>query len=65
MRSLAAFLLPALVAATPIAQNSGDGWAASVSPDDITITSATYSGNGCPQNTVSTSISTDATVRNG
>jgi len=62
MRSFAAFILPALVAASPIAQNFGDGFANTPDPTQITITSASYSGNGCPQGSVSTSISTDATV---
>lgn len=35
---------------------------ASPSPEKITFTAATFSGNGCPQNTVSTSISDDKTV---
>lgn len=61
MRSFA-FLLPALAAASPLAQTSPDGWADGPDPADIQITSASFSGNGCPQGTVSTSISTDRTV---
>ncbi|KAL2171230.1 hypothetical protein VTG60DRAFT_3541 [Thermothelomyces hinnuleus] len=63
MRSIA-FLLPALVAAGPIAPVVGnDGWADAPDPKDIQIVSASFSGNGCPQGTVSTSISPDKTVR--
>lgn len=51
----AALLLPALAAAYP---QSGSA----PNPDDITITSTTYSGNGCPQGSVSTSSSDDKTV---
>ena len=64
MRSFA-FLLPALAAASPISQVIGsDGWADAPDPKDIQIVSATFSGNGCPQGTVSTNISPDKTVRN-
>ncbi|KAH8908257.1 hypothetical protein BR93DRAFT_609041 [Coniochaeta sp. PMI_546] len=61
MRSFA-FLLPALAAASPLAQTNPDGWADGPDPNQIQITSATFSGNGCPQGTVSTSISPDKTV---
>lgn len=61
MRSVA-FLLPALVAATPIAQVTSDGWADGPDPKSIQIQSVSFSGNGCPQGTVSTSISPDKTV---
>ncbi|KAK4243441.1 hypothetical protein C7999DRAFT_36220 [Corynascus novoguineensis] len=61
MRSFA-FLLPALAAATPIAQVGNDGWADAPDPKEIQIVSASFSGNGCPQGTVSTSISPDKTV---
>jgi len=62
MRSFA-FLLPALAAATPISQVIGsDGWADAPDPKEIQIVSATFSGNGCPQGTVSTNISPDKTV---
>lgn len=33
-----------------------------VAAQDITISQVQYSGNGCPQGTVSTSISSDKTV---
>lgn len=33
-----------------------------VAAQDITIANVQYSGNGCPQGTVSTSISSDKTV---
>lgn len=38
--------------------------AASAGPDphQITIGNVSFSGDGCPQNTVSTSLSTDGTV---
>jgi hypothetical protein len=62
MRSIA-FLLPALVAASPVAQVVGnDGWADAPDPQDIQIVSASFSGSGCPQGTVSTNISPDKTV---
>lgn len=61
MRSFA-FLLPALAVASPLAQTTPDGWADGPDPNQIQITSASFSGNGCPQGTVSTSISTDRTV---
>jgi hypothetical protein len=51
---LAAFLLPVLAAAYP--------QAAAPSGDQITIVDTSYSGNGCPQGSVSTSTSTDKTV---
>jgi hypothetical protein len=59
-----AFLLPALAAANPIAlaQVGGDGWADGPDPNDIQIVSASFSGNGCPQGSVSTTISPDKTV---
>ncbi|KAJ4374930.1 hypothetical protein N0V83_002008 [Neocucurbitaria cava] len=53
----AAFLLPVLAAATPVPQ-SGDA----PDPNQITIVDTSYSGNGCPQGTVSTSTSPDHTV---
>jgi len=63
MRASVAFLLPALAAASPVAQVIGsDGWADAPDPKDIQIQSATFSGNGCPQGTVSTNISPDKTV---
>lgn len=62
MRSVA-FLLPALVAASPVAQIIGnDGWADAPDPKDIQIVSASFSGSGCPQGSVATSISPDKTV---
>ncbi|KAK3372265.1 hypothetical protein B0H63DRAFT_527117 [Podospora didyma] len=61
MRSFA-FLLPALAAASPLGAVSPDGWADAPDPSQIQILSATFSGNGCPQGTVSTSISPDKTV---
>ncbi|KAL1874345.1 hypothetical protein VTK73DRAFT_477 [Phialemonium thermophilum] len=61
MRSVT-FLLPALAAATPLRQATPDGWADGPDPNEIQIQSATFSGNGCPQGTVSTSISPDKTV---
>ncbi|KAK3311589.1 uncharacterized protein B0T15DRAFT_80411 [Chaetomium strumarium] len=58
-----AFLLPALAAASPLAPVVGnDGWADAPDPSDIQIVAATFSGNGCPQGTVSTNISPDKTV---
>jgi hypothetical protein len=51
---LAALILPVLAAAYPQAN--------APSPDQITIKDTTYSGNGCPQGSVSTSTSVDRTV---
>lgn len=61
MRSVA-FLLPALVAASPLSQVNPDGWADGPDPKQIQINSVSFSGNGCPQGSVSTSISPDKTV---
>ncbi|KAK4117411.1 hypothetical protein N656DRAFT_35355 [Canariomyces notabilis] len=59
----AALVLPALVAASPVAQVVGnDGWADAPDPKQIQIVEASFSGSGCPQGTVSTSISPDKTV---
>ena len=60
----AALVLPVLAAASPIANPSvvPDGWADTPDPNDIQIVSATFSGSGCPQGSVSTSISPDKTV---
>jgi hypothetical protein len=52
---IATFLLPVLAAAYP---QSGSA----PSTDQITIVDTTYSGNGCPQGSVSTSTSDDKTV---
>ncbi|KAK0725965.1 hypothetical protein B0H67DRAFT_481092 [Lasiosphaeris hirsuta] len=62
MRSFAAFLLPALAVASPVAQTGTNGWADQPDPSQIQIQSSSFSGNGCPQGTVSTSISPDKTV---
>lgn len=51
---IAALILPVLAAAYP--QSNAPG------KDDITIVDTTYSGNGCPQGSVSTSTSEDKTV---
>jgi hypothetical protein len=55
-----ALLAPVLAAATPILnpQATSD----LPNPKEIQIVSATWSGNGCPSNSVSTSISPDRTV---
>lgn len=61
-------LLPLLGAATPTLNflPAGTGYQSSGSagpdPSLITIASASFSGNGCPQGTVSTSISSDKTI---
>ncbi|RYO94677.1 hypothetical protein DL766_007971 [Monosporascus sp. MC13-8B] len=57
MRPVIALLLPALVAATPI------DWEHDDKPDEklIKIISASASGNGCPQGTVTTSLAPDGT----
>lgn len=58
----AGLALPALVAASPVAQITSDGWADGPDPSQIQVVAATFSGNGCPQGSVSTSISTDRTI---
>jgi hypothetical protein len=60
----ATFLLPVLAAANPVPA-AGNQVARADAPDpaQITIVDSTYSGNGCPQGSVSTSTSTDKTVR--
>lgn len=67
MRSaVAAFLLPALALAAPL-DGPGIGteaWADQPDPNQIQIVATRFSGSGCPQNSVSTSISPDKTVRN-
>lgn len=57
---IAAFLLPLLAVANPVPA-SGSGSAPD--PSQITIIDSAYSGNGCPQGSVSTSTSPDKTVR--
>ncbi|CAN9450364.1 unnamed protein product [Alternaria alternata] len=59
MHAKIALLLPVLALANPVPQTTtGDA----PSPEQITIVDTTYSGNGCPQGSVSTSTSTDKTV---
>lgn len=60
MKSVAAFLLPALGAAVPLA--GSNGVSDLPDPSEVQIISATPSGNGCPQNSFSTSMSPDRTV---
>lgn len=66
MRSaVAAFLLPVLALAAPL-DGPGigtDAWADQPDPKEIQIVATRFSGSGCPQNSVSTSISPDKTVR--
>ncbi|KAH7378257.1 hypothetical protein BKA66DRAFT_532895 [Pyrenochaeta sp. MPI-SDFR-AT-0127] len=54
---LATFLLPLLAAANPLPQSGN-----APDPSQITIVDTSYSGNGCPQGSVSTSTSPDKTV---
>ena len=56
---LAALLLPLLAAANPVPAPEATS---APDPGQITIVSTSYSGNGCPQGTVSTSTSPDKTV---
>lgn len=49
-------LLPAVILATPFAQDVAQA------PPQVTISSSTYSGNGCPQGSVSSIISPDKTT---
>ncbi|KAI1500031.1 hypothetical protein F5X99DRAFT_387982 [Biscogniauxia marginata] len=59
MRSFLTLFAPVLTAANPIGIISdGD----LPSPNEISIISATASGNGCPQGTVTTNISPDRTI---
>jgi len=60
MHAKIALLLPVLALANPVPQTTTGG---APSPEQITIVDTTYSGNGCPQGSVSTSTSTDKTVR--
>ena len=64
MISAALFLLPALAAATPLnsAYTPLDSRDAGPPLDQITIVDSAYSGNGCPQGSVSTTLSPDKTV---
>lgn len=62
MKSLAAFLFPLSGLAAPNLVFPDGGSAAGPDPSQITITSASFSGNGCPQGTVTTTFSTDKTV---
>jgi len=54
---IAAFLLPLLAAANPVPQSGS-----APDPSQITIIDSTYSGNGCPQGSVSMTTSPDKTV---
>lgn len=56
---IAALLLPVLAAANPLPQTTTDD---APPAEQITIVDTSYSGNGCPQGSVSTSTSTDKTV---
>jgi len=66
MRSFAAFLLPALAAATPILSGPGFGDNAisgdAPNPKEIQFTTAQTSGSGCRAGTVTTTFSPDMTV---
>jgi len=59
MKAFATLLLPILAAAVPLTTQAT---ADLPSANEVTIISASTSGNGCPQGTVSTSISPDRTV---
>jgi hypothetical protein len=59
MRPLAALLAPIAVVATPFGPVVGGDAPA---PDQIQIVSASTSGNGCPQGTVTADLSVDRTV---
>jgi hypothetical protein len=66
MRSVAAFLLPVLAAATPILNGPGLGDNAisgdAPNPKEIQFTTAQTSGSGCKSGTVTTTFSPDMTV---
>ncbi|KAI1655893.1 hypothetical protein F4813DRAFT_148081 [Daldinia decipiens] len=59
MRSFIALLAPVLAVATPIGIIGGSD---TPQPDEISIISASASGNGCPQGTVTSDLSTDRKV---
>ncbi|CAG8949050.1 hypothetical protein HYFRA_00002179 [Hymenoscyphus fraxineus] len=63
MYTAALFIIPALVAASPL-NSDYTPLQRRVDPpaDQITIVSASSSGNGCPQGTVSTTLSPDKTL---
>ncbi|TDZ19762.1 putative secreted protein [Colletotrichum orbiculare MAFF 240422] len=59
MKSFLTFLLPILATASPLGPTIvGD----TPRPDEIQIVESKFSGNGCPQGSVSTTISHDGTV---
>jgi len=60
MQSLALFLLAALAQANPVDHDNLNSRQSEVPP--ITISNLVVSGSGCPQGSVSTSISSDSTV---
>ncbi|KAG4219235.1 hypothetical protein PC116_g32285, partial [Phytophthora cactorum] len=62
MRSFVALLTPVLAAATPIGIIGGSD---TPKPDEISIVSASASGNGCPQGTVTSDLSPDRKVYTG
>ncbi|KAL2872921.1 hypothetical protein SGCOL_011936 [Colletotrichum sp. CLE4] len=59
MKGLLALFLVALVVATPLGPT---GASDTPDPKEIQIASASFSGSGCPQGSVSTTISPDRTV---
>jgi len=59
MKAFTALFLPFLAAAVPL---TTEATAEVPAANQVTIVSASTSGNGCPQGTVSTTISTDRTV---
>ncbi|KAL2105971.1 hypothetical protein VUR80DRAFT_7490 [Thermomyces stellatus] len=59
---LLSLLAPALAAAAPALNTENKSKRDLPDPSEIQILSATWSGNGCPENTVSTNISPDRTV---
>jgi len=58
MLSKIAYLLPLLAAANPLRSRDASG----PDPNQISILESSYSGNGCPQGSVSTNTSPDKTV---
>lgn len=62
MKLLALSACPLLGLAAPNIVFPDGGSATGPDPTQITITSASFSGNGCPQGTVATTISADKTV---
>ena len=56
------FLYPIITAAFPLVPTLPNLWAQEPNPQEVQILGANFSGNGCPEGSVSTSISDDRAV---